>query len=147
MNLEIFAATTCGSTTITSQYDADALNSACPTITGDSILATNITSAISLNGFQVINGSLTGRSYGGSGVGFTSLSSSTLTSVSQNFMLETLPNITSISFPKLETVGGSFYLDNLPSLNTFSMNLSSAREFHFVSAPKVFRQTSHSFIH
>jgi hypothetical protein len=45
--------------------------------------------------------------------------------VSQNFILETLPNITSISFPQLKTVGGSFYLDSLPSLNTLSALLDN----------------------
>jgi hypothetical protein len=81
---------------------------------------------------------LTGGSCGSSCVAFTSLSSSTLTSVSQNFTLEALPNITSISFPQLNTVGGSFYLDSLPSLNTLSTNLSSVGQFHFVSAPNLY---------
>jgi hypothetical protein len=81
---------------------------------------------------------LTGRSYGSSCVAFNSLSSSTLTSVSQNFILETLPNITSISLPQLKTVGGSFYLDSLLSLNTLSTNLSSVGQFHFVSAPNLY---------
>jgi hypothetical protein len=126
---------TCGTTTITSQSDADALTSACPTITGDIILATNVTSTISLDGIQVITGNLTGGSCGSTCATFTSLSSSTLTSVSQNFTLEALPSITTIFFPQLKTVGGLFYLDSLPSLNNLSTSLSSAREFHIVSAP------------
>ena len=128
-------ATTCGTTTITSQSDADALTSACPTITGDVILATNVASTISLDGIQVITGSLTGGSCGSTCAAYSSLSSSTLTSVSQNFTLEALPSITTIFFPQLKTVGGSFYLDSLPSLNNLSTSLSSAGQFHIVSAP------------
>jgi hypothetical protein len=78
---------------------------------------------------------LTGGSCGSSCVAFTSLSSSTLTSVSQNFTLEALPNITTIFFPQLNTVGGTFYLDSLPSLNNLSTSLSSAGQFHIASAP------------
>jgi hypothetical protein len=102
------------------------------------LLATDVASTISLDGIQIITGSLTGGNCSSSCVAFTSLSSSTLTSVSQNFTLEALPNITTIFFPQLNTVGGSFYLDSLPSLNNLSTSLSSAGQFHIASAPNLY---------
>lgn len=152
------AAADCGSAVIVSQTDADAL-SACPTITGDVIIATNAAGAIKLNGVQSIEGNLISKQCfpGESPIfdmieysphdqvsnlvrsgcfGLLSLSSSTLVSVSQNITLQNLLNITTISLPALETIGTHFYLDGLPILTKLAIpKLSSVGGFHLAYAP------------
>jgi len=127
------AAASCGSTTITSQSDADALAKACPTVTGDVILATNAAGLIDLDGIEAIVGSLASDKSP-----FTSLSSSTLVSVSQNISLQGLTALINISLPQLTTVGAQFYLDSLPALlNLTTPLLSSVGQFHLVAAPEL----------
>ena len=140
----------CGSARIVSQPDADEL-SACPTITGNDVLATNAAGGINLGGVVSIEGNLTSEECGTQGqndqlgylasepnpyalylnmncTGLLSLSSSTLTSVSQNISLQGLINITNITFPLLKSVGTNLYLDGLPALKTFSTPSLSSME-------------------
>jgi hypothetical protein len=121
----IARAASCGSTTITSQIDADALNNACPTVTGDVTLATNATGNISLDGIRVINGNLASESCTDNCFSLTSLSSSTLVSVSQNMSLISLSGLTSVSLPGLQVIGAQFYLDALPNLQNLSIHALS----------------------
>ena len=134
---EIAAAASCGATTITSQSDADLVN-ACPTVTGDVILATNAAGIINLDGVQVIEGNFGSEGCSGTCASITSLSCAALVSVSQNLTLHNLPSLTNISLSQLQTVGAQFYLESLPSLQELSIpSLASVGLFHLVSAPKL----------
>ena len=147
----------CGSARITAQADADELSS-CPTITGNVVLATNAVGSIKLDGVVSIEGNLTNEQCDSVGqadqlgylptdqniytvytehncTGLLSLSSSTLTSVSQNLSLQGLLNITNVTFPLLKSVGTNLYLDGLPALSTFSApDLSSMESLHLAYA-------------
>lgn len=108
-------------------------------MTGDIILATNAAGTINVDGIQVIDGNFASESCSSNCPSFTSLSSSTLVSVSQNMSLQSLPGLISVSLPELETVGDQFYLDALPNLQNLSIHaLSSVGQFHLGSAPKLF---------
>ena len=135
---ELVAATSCGSATITSQSDADALAAACQTVTGDIILATSASGTINLDGIQAIDGNLASEFCSTSCASVNSLSSSTLVSVAQNISLVNLSSLKNISLPQLQTVGAQFYLDSLSNLQDLSIpGLSSVGQFHLVSAPKL----------
>jgi hypothetical protein len=135
---ELVVAASCGSATITSQSDADALVAACQNVTGDIILATTANETINLDGIQAIEGNLVSEFCSSSCASFTSLSSSTLVSVSQNISLINLSGLTNITFPQLQTVGAPFYLDSLPNLQTLNIpTLSSVGQFHLGSTPKL----------
>jgi hypothetical protein len=138
LRLGLAAAASCGSSTIASQSDADVLNTACATVTGDVILASNAAGVVNFDGIQVIDGNLVSDSCSSNCSSFTSLSSSTLTSVSQNITFQNLPGLGSVSFPGLQNVGGQFYLDSLPNLQNLSIHsLSSVGQFHLGFAAKL----------
>ncbi|KAK3934013.1 hypothetical protein QBC46DRAFT_454474 [Diplogelasinospora grovesii] len=156
-------ATTCGSTRIVSQADADAL-SGCATVTGDIVLATNAAGNISLTGVEIVDGSITAESClhvadtspvvaipyifngnysdytGNNCTGLASLAGPTLSSISQALNLSNLPGLTSVSFPKLTSVAGQVLLYGLPSLENLTVpHLASAESFHLVYAQELQR--------
>jgi hypothetical protein len=132
------SAISCGTATITSQFDADLLRSACPTVTGDVILAANAAGSITLDGIQIIEGSLVSDACSGSCSSLTSLISSTLTTVSRNISLQGLSGLTTIFLPQLQVVGAELYLDTLPVLQNLSTPvLVSVGQVHLVAAPSL----------
>jgi hypothetical protein len=134
----------CGSAEIASQTDAEALK-ACPTITGNVVLATNAAGDIKLNGVGVIEGNFTSQQYCFDNSPFVTVTydyqrygleancviwkcsglllfnSSMLVSVSKNLTLQNLINISSISVTAAESIGQPFYLDGLPALTNLAI--------------------------
>ncbi|OKL59140.1 Protein ecm33 [Talaromyces atroroseus] len=106
---------TSGSTTnITSQSDADALSS-CTTVKGDIALIPGISNGITFNGIEQITGSLIATDV----TNLTSLSAPDLTSIADEFHLESIILLTSLSFPELTSVG-SISFEALPNLQSLT---------------------------
>lgn len=135
------AITSCSSATLASQEDANAF-SGCSTISGNVVLATNAVGNIVLEGVQVIEGSLSTADCSSgttsSCSGLLSLSSSTLSSMSNSLKLQSFSNLLNISFPQLLSTGPTFSLDELSSLQTLTIpKLSSADSFFIRNTPKL----------
>ncbi|KAI1874962.1 uncharacterized protein JN550_002391 [Neoarthrinium moseri] len=121
-------AATCDSITISSEDDANTIQG-CRTVTGDVVLSTDITDAISLEGVEEIAGNLKA-----SGSPITSLSAPKLRSIGRDLALHGLAEATDISFPQLNEIGGVFDLDSLPSLTALNISvLTSVESFHLGS--------------
>jgi hypothetical protein len=126
------SSSSCGPFIIHSQEDADAIRQACPTVTGDIAFATDVSSAISLDGVEVIQGQVSS-----SGSNMTALTSSTLSST-WNFVLQNQTDLLNISFPNLETVSSDFNLDTLPALHSILVpKLGVVGGFRLVNAPNL----------
>ncbi|KAH8690219.1 hypothetical protein BGW36DRAFT_433170 [Talaromyces proteolyticus] len=131
--------------TITTQTDADKLGQ-CQTFDGDIVLTPTIKEDITLRGIQKINGAL----YTGPGTDtadkptnaqFT-LSSNTLTSISGNLTLSSMPGLYGLFLPNLTTVGGPVTMSELPVLANLSLqSINSVGNIRIISAPKLVNAT------
>lgn len=124
----------CGSATIRSAADAEALRKSCSTVDGTITIQGSLSESISLDGVRVITGNLTGGgcdlspSPANSSI---NLLSSTLTTIQGDLSLGCVPALTNISFPNLRTVDGAFYLVNYDHLTYLDItNLDSVGYFH-----------------
>lgn len=126
------AQTSCGSTRIASQEDADQVSGTCSTLNGDIVIEQSAKGDIHLDGIKSINGAI--KSDGSSSI--ESLSSTTLETISGDFSLQGLEKLTSLSFIQLKSIGGDLHLDTLKKIEniTFS-NLTSVANFNLTTAP------------
>ncbi|KAJ5790485.1 uncharacterized protein N7518_007496 [Penicillium psychrosexuale] len=110
----VFAATSCGDTKVTTQSDADAVNT-CTTIKGDITIDKSYSGDLTLSGIEKITGGLICS--GGQNV--SSISASSLTSIGKAFDLEGLTTLTLLDFAELDSVG-SINWEALPKLQSLS---------------------------
>lgn len=117
-----FASSSCGSTNITSQSDADALSS-CTTISGDITIIPGITNGLTFSGIESIDGSLIADGV----TNLTELSFPDLNNITDEFALTSIILLTTLSFPELTSVGSIQWqaLPNLQSLS-FTAGVTSA---------------------
>ncbi|KAI3191078.1 hypothetical protein CBS147311_9547 [Penicillium roqueforti] len=112
--LSFFAATSCGDTKVSTQSDADAVNT-CTTIKGDITIDKSYSGDLTLSGIEKITGGLICS--GGQNV--SSISASSLTSIGKAFDLEGLTTLTLLDFAELDSVG-SINWEALPKLQSLS---------------------------
>lgn len=126
----------CGSATIHSAADAEALRKGCSTIDGTITIMASLNESISLEGVQIITGNLASEncsiahdpSPNGTAI---SIFSSTLTNIHGDFMGFDCISAANISFPNLKTVGGGFDVVNFWSLTYLDITkLDSVGYFH-----------------
>ncbi|KAF9244827.1 hypothetical protein DTO013E5_9018 [Penicillium roqueforti] len=110
----VFAATSCGDTKVSTQSDADAVNT-CTTIKGDITIDKSYSGDLTLSGIEKITGGLICS--GGQNV--SSISASSLTSIGKAFDLEGLTTLTLLDFAELDSVG-SINWEALPKLQSLS---------------------------
>lgn len=129
----------CDSFNITSQADADAINSECPTVTGTIAFSPSATGHIRLDGVEVVHGDLvswpspTGPAPNTS---ITSLSSSTLSFIGGQLSMLRAVNLTDVSFPNLTGVGSFFDFEGLPQLHAINVPLlAEVGAFAIINAP------------
>ncbi|EHK22941.1 uncharacterized protein TRIVIDRAFT_222198 [Trichoderma virens Gv29-8] len=138
-----FATQQCGSVTIRSAADAEALRKGCSTVDGTVTLSAELNESISLDGVQIITGNLTSgdcnlvanRSSSASAI---SILSSTLTTIHGDLNLGScVPGgLTNISFPNLKAVDGGFDIVNFGQLTYLDItNLDSVGYFYLWAPP------------
>ncbi|KAJ6108054.1 hypothetical protein N7523_009377 [Penicillium sp. IBT 18751x] len=108
------ASDSCGDTTISSQSDADALNS-CTTVAGDIKIKSSFSGTLTLNGIQKISGSLTGSNC----TALTGIIAPSLVTITDSFTLNEATLVTELSFAELTTVGAINW-EALPALQSLT---------------------------
>ncbi|KAK8078720.1 hypothetical protein PG994_002527 [Apiospora phragmitis] len=137
----------CDSLTIHSQADVDAAvgDKGCQVIDHDVVLASDATGDISLDGIDVVEGSV--RSEDGSQV--TALRNKAIWEIDGDLVLRGMPKLQNVNFTKLLRVGrqkqsgGELVLEDLPAVTSIDLyELYGFAEFHAVDLPRldVFRQ-------
>ncbi|KAF3760661.1 hypothetical protein M406DRAFT_108192 [Cryphonectria parasitica EP155] len=116
------AASSCSSATFTITASSDAAIASCTTLTGDVVISEDAGTVVDLGSVESIEGSLSADS-----LALISLSSSSLNSISDTFLLNNLTTLATLSFTALETVG-SIQWQTLPALNslTFTTGVNKA---------------------
>ncbi|KAJ5665732.1 uncharacterized protein N7477_008180 [Penicillium maclennaniae] len=109
-----FASDSCGDTTVSSQSDADALNS-CTTVDGDIKIKSSFSGTLTLNGIQKISGSLTGSNC----TALTSIIAPSLVTITDSFTLNEATLLTELSFAELTSVGAINW-EALPALQSLT---------------------------
>lgn len=104
----------CGDTTISSQSDADAINS-CTTISGDITIKSTFSGDLTLNGIQKISGSLTGNNC----TGLTGIIAPSLVTITDGFTLNEATLLTQLSFNELSSIGAINW-EALPALQSLT---------------------------
>jgi hypothetical protein len=116
------ASDSCGDTTVSTQSDADALDS-CTTISGDIKIKSDFSGTLTLSGIEKITGSLTGTNC----TALTGIIAPSLVSISDSFTLNEVTLLTELSFAELTTVG-EINWEALPALEslTFTTGVTDA---------------------
>ncbi|KAJ5133944.1 hypothetical protein N7448_001035 [Penicillium atrosanguineum] len=109
-----FASDSCGDTTISTQSDADALDS-CTTVSGDIKIKSSFSGTLTLNGVEKISGSLTGSNC----TALTGIIAPSLVTITDSFTLSEATLVTELSFSELTTVG-EINWEALPALQSLT---------------------------